>query len=161
MTLRLCKQTAVKEEKREARRVKKEIKGLYQCEAQRAQKAADCSRPIFHSSCFIFNVIPWTLLDGLTMTYKAMATVLLENMIPDAVVFYHIWWMNLGVLFNSFLLIDRRMDGRKGRPTMILELEAMLMMVLLLPRASMSSKPSLSCMKYAQPTFHLRLSCAS
>ena len=45
MTLRLCKQTAVKEEKHEARRMKKEIKGLYRCEAQRAQKAAAVAGP--------------------------------------------------------------------------------------------------------------------
>lgn len=35
----------MKEERREARRVKKEMKGLYRCEAQRAQKAAAVSGP--------------------------------------------------------------------------------------------------------------------
>jgi hypothetical protein len=34
--------------------------------------------------------------------------------IPDAVVFYHIWWTNLGVLFNSFLLMIVEWMGEKG-----------------------------------------------
>lgn len=38
-------QAAVKEERREARRMKKEMKGLYRCEAQRAQKVAAVSGP--------------------------------------------------------------------------------------------------------------------
>lgn len=38
-------QAAVKEGRREARRIKKEMKGLYRCEAQRAQKVAAVSGP--------------------------------------------------------------------------------------------------------------------
>lgn len=40
-----CMQAAVKEERREARRAKKEMKELYRCEAQRAQKVAAISCP--------------------------------------------------------------------------------------------------------------------
>lgn len=39
------KKAAVKEERREARRAKKEMKGLYRGEAQRAQKVASVSGP--------------------------------------------------------------------------------------------------------------------
>ncbi|XP_010263887.1 PREDICTED: protein LTV1 homolog [Nelumbo nucifera] len=39
------RKAAVKEERREARRVKKEMKGLYKCEAQRAQKVVAVSTP--------------------------------------------------------------------------------------------------------------------
>ncbi|KAF8405322.1 hypothetical protein HHK36_010226 [Tetracentron sinense] len=39
------RKAAVKEERREARRSKKEMKGLYRCEAQRAQKVAAISGP--------------------------------------------------------------------------------------------------------------------
>ena len=38
-------QAAVKEGRREARQAKKEMKELYRCEAQRAQKAAAISCP--------------------------------------------------------------------------------------------------------------------
>ena len=43
-----CLQAAIKEERREARRVKKEMKELYRSEAQRAQKVAavSCSSSI-------------------------------------------------------------------------------------------------------------------
>ncbi|GKU90045.1 hypothetical protein SLEP1_g4092 [Rubroshorea leprosula] len=39
------RKAAVKEERREARKVKKEMKGLYRCEAQRAQKVAAITGP--------------------------------------------------------------------------------------------------------------------
>ncbi|GKU90046.1 hypothetical protein SLEP1_g4093 [Rubroshorea leprosula] len=39
------RKAAVKEERREARKVKKEMKGLYRCEAQRAQKVAVITGP--------------------------------------------------------------------------------------------------------------------
>lgn len=38
-------QSALKEERREARRLKKEMKGLYKCEAQRAQRVAAITGP--------------------------------------------------------------------------------------------------------------------
>lgn len=38
-------QAAVKEERREARKAKKELRGIYRCEAQRAQKVAAISGP--------------------------------------------------------------------------------------------------------------------
>lgn len=41
----LCMQAAVKEERREARRTKKEIKELYKGEAQHAQRVAAISGP--------------------------------------------------------------------------------------------------------------------
>lgn len=40
-----CLQAALKEERREARRVKKEMKELYRSEAQRAQKVAAVACP--------------------------------------------------------------------------------------------------------------------
>lgn len=43
--LMLVFQTAVKEERREARKMKKEIKGLYKFEAQRAQRVAAVAGP--------------------------------------------------------------------------------------------------------------------
>lgn len=45
MTLMFCTQAAVKEERREARRAKKEMKGLYRGEAKHAQKVAAVSGP--------------------------------------------------------------------------------------------------------------------
>lgn len=41
----LSLQAAVKEERREARRAKKDMKGLYKCESQHAQKVAAFTGP--------------------------------------------------------------------------------------------------------------------